>query len=104
LRTEAAALKKPGDTALNPFGHARHFGLAGRSHMPESHFSLFVDDIDPVHRQGMEMGIEPEYVPKALDKGDGAAPSPAVRRRNAGTAADRGKDGTHEDLQNLPKQ
>jgi len=52
----------------------------------------------------MEMGVQPEGVAETLDKADGAAPGAAVRSRNGGTASDRGKNGAHEDLQNVPEQ
>ena len=52
----------------------------------------------------MNMRIEPEGISEALDKAHGAAPGAAVRSRNAGAAADRGKHGTHEDPQNFSQQ
>ena len=104
LGPQAAAFEQPGDAAVNAIGHAGHFGIAGRSHMPENDFALLIDDVDAVQRQGMEVGIETEGVTEALHEADGAAAGLPVRGGNAGPAADRGKHRAHKDLQNVADQ
>ncbi len=57
------------------------------------------------HRgHGVEMDIEPERVAEALHEADGAAPGLPLRCRNTRPSADRGKDGAHKYLQNVPDQ
>ena len=50
------------------------------------------------------MRVEVQRVAEALNEGDGTAGCLAVRGRNARPAADRGEDGSDEDLQHIPDQ
>jgi hypothetical protein len=50
LCAQAAALKEPGNTAVNAIGHAGHFGISGRSHTPEHDFAYVSDNVDTIQR------------------------------------------------------
>jgi hypothetical protein len=103
-RLKVPASKKPGNTLQNAIGTVRRCGVARQSRLPENHFSLFVDDGDARQGKIVGMGIQPEGVTDAPGKADGAAPGTSAQDSNAGRAVDRGKDGTHENLLNLPEQ
>jgi len=96
LRTQAAFLNEPCDTAMYALRYTGNFLISRRGDAPEHWFALAVNHIDTIHCQDMKMGIEIQGITEALNESYGAAASLAVRGRNVRPAADRGKNGAHK--------
>jgi hypothetical protein len=104
LRTQAAFLHEACDTAMYALRCAGNFLVSRRGHMPEHRFALAINDIEAIHCEYVIVWVEIQGITEALNEGDSAAARLAVRGRNARPAADRGKDSSYKDLQDVPDQ
>ena len=97
LEAEAFALEQPAKLSGHLRCDARHLGIVGRGEWEEARRLPGPRLVDPVEHERVKVDIRIKRIAEALQNGDRAALTPVDAPLLAGTAAERSKDGAHEE-------